>query len=275
VPLCDSQETCWNNEDTDQDCIKDGIEVHSGTNPLRRDTDGDGINDLRVTYLGLEDSKPKLEFVELVSTDASESTNCTLDIGKAYKYSSSPGVYYITQDCTKRAFKSADMFFTYFTSWSDVQTVTKADINSISDDELSFMPYGPKYDPKYGALAKIVEDPRVYLLLNTERYWITSEEVFEGLNYAWNWIEDIAEDLLDNYTVGSEINYTDHHPNYTIVKYADNAKVYRLEPDPQDSTKQVKRWVVDSDAFEKLGFRWDRIVTISDDEVYENGEDLE
>ena len=37
--MCDSQETCWDNSDTDQDCIKDGIEVHSGTNPLKRYTD--------------------------------------------------------------------------------------------------------------------------------------------------------------------------------------------------------------------------------------------
>jgi len=239
------------------------------------DTDGDGIDDLRVTYLGFEYGNPKLEFTELTASETPQTTSCALDNGKAYKYSSSPGVYYITSNCTKRPFKSANMFFTYFTSWDEVKTTTKASLESIPDDELNFMPYGPKYDPKYGALVKIVSDPKVYLLLGTERYWITSETVFETLNYAWNWIEDIAVDLLNKYTIGSEINYTNHHPNYTLVKYASNAKVYRLEPDPEDLAKQVKRWVVNETAFENLGFRWDRIVVISSDEVYENGESLE
>ena len=134
------------------------------------------------------------------------------------------------------------------------------------------MPYGPKYDPKYGALVKIVTDPKVYLLLGTEKYWITSEVVFNSLKYSWNWIEDVAEELLDKYTLGSEIDYTDHHPNYTLIKYEDNPKVYRLEPDPADTELQVKRYIPDEPTFESLNFRWDRIVTVGEAEEYTDGE---
>jgi hypothetical protein len=209
---------------------------------------------------------------QIVIEETIESTICSLNTQTSYKSPESSAVYYITPDCTKRAFTKSNVFFTYFTSWNDVKTTTKTILDSIPNDTLGFMPWGPNYDPKYGALVKIVTDPKVYLLLNTEKYWITSELVFNTLNYAWNWIEDIDQRLLNKYTNGSEITYTDHHPNYTIVKYKDSNKVYRLEPNSEG--KQTKRWIPNEAEFNALNFRWDRIVTIPDTEVYETGSDL-
>jgi subtilisin family serine protease len=199
---------------------------------------------------------------------------CDLDVQKAYKYAQHPGVYYVTSSCTKRAFNSSAMFFSYFTSWNDVRVVEKADIDGIVDDSLGFMPWGPNYDPQYGALVKVVDDPKVYLLLGDTKYWITSEDVFNALGYGWDWIEDIDTRLLSKYATGSEINYTDHHPNYTIVKYANSPAVYRLEPHSVNADIQVKRHVSGEDAFNALGYRWDRIVEIADSEVYSDGETL-
>ncbi|MFZ2190154.1 MAG: peptidoglycan-binding protein [Candidatus Magasanikiibacteriota bacterium] len=199
-----------------------------------------------------------------------KNTQCPLTPEQAYKSTQSPSIYYITTDCTKRAFTKSNVFFTYFTSWNEVKITDK--LSSIPNDNLGFMPFGPLYNPKYGALVKTVTDPKVYLLLGTEKYWITSESVFNTLNYKWNWIEDIDQRLLNKYTIGSEITYTDHHPNYTIVKYSNDSKVYRLEPNQEG--KQVKRWITDEIIFNSLNFRWDRIVTIPGTEVYENGNDL-
>ncbi|MBT4121284.1 MAG: hypothetical protein HOE87_04705, partial [Candidatus Magasanikbacteria bacterium] len=195
------------------------------------------------------------------------SDTCSLTEKQSYKHSKSTSVYYITSDCTKRAFRRSDVFFTYFDSWNDVITTTKTKLDSMTDDTLGFMPYGPKYDPKYGALVKIVTDPKVYLLLGTEKYWITSETVFETLNYAWNWIEDVAIGLLDKYTVGSEITDITKHPNHTLIKYADSPKVYKLE-------EGKKRYITDEATFNSLKYRWDRIVTVDDSEVYDDGPDL-
>ncbi|MBI4714093.1 hypothetical protein HY771_02830 [Candidatus Uhrbacteria bacterium] len=206
------------------------------------------------------------------TTDGETQVECSLTLGGAYKTADSPAVYYITEDCTKRPFANEKLYFSYFDSWSDVVTVSKSSLDAVWNDPLGFMPWGPNYDPKYGALVKIVADPKVYLLLGTEKYWITSESVFIGLNYSWNWIEDVDKALLNKYTTGSEINYTDHHPNYTIVKYATSPKVYRLEPDPTNSNKQVKRHVLNETVFNFLNFRWDRIVTIPASEVYKDGE---
>ncbi|MBT4314473.1 MAG: hypothetical protein HOA57_00795 [Candidatus Magasanikbacteria bacterium] len=193
-----------------------------------------------------------------------DTTDCNLETGQAYKNENDSAVYYVTKDCAKRAFKRSDVFFTYFDSWSDVVLVSETQLDSTKDDALGFMPWGPKYDPKYGALVKTVTDPKVYLLLGTEKYWITAESIFNSLNYSWDWIEDIDEALLDKYSVGSEIDYTDRHPNYTIIKYENDPKVYRLEDGK-------KRHVKDETAFESLNFRWDRIVTIDEAEIYPDG----
>lgn len=211
------------------------------------------------------------------SEEEFETGGCPLSEEGAYKYEGSAAVYYVTISCEKRPFSSPAKFFSYFNSWDAVQIADKASIMKIDDDSLGFMPWGPLWDPQWGALVKHPGDPKVYLLLGEEKYWITSEVVFEALygEIGWSWIEDVDPKLLDAYVTASEIDYTDHHPNYTVIKYANNSAVYRLEPDPTDSSKQVKRHVKNEKAFEALGFRWDRIVTISDSEVYKDGESLE
>ncbi|MFH1946767.1 MAG: hypothetical protein ABIJ23_01255 [Candidatus Magasanikbacteria bacterium] len=201
-------------------------------------------------------------------------TTCPLTLQKSYKSPDSSSVYYITKDCTKKAFKKADVFFTYFDSWKDVSVVSNAVLYSITYDDIIFMPWGPKYDPKYGALTKTINDSKVYLLLGGKKYWINSADVFNGLNYSWNWIEDVDQRLLDKYQVGSEINYTDHHPNYTVIKYANDPKVYKLQPDAQDPTKQVEIYIQNEAEFNALGFRWDRIVTIENGKTYKEPDDI-
>ncbi len=208
---------------------------------------------------------------------------CPLVVGKAYKTTDASSVYMVTDahaadgtvrdaQCTKRAFTNADVYFTYFDSWDDV--IEDDTIGTLTDDALGFMPWGPQYDPQYGALVKVVSDAKVYLLLGEEKFWITSEDVFTALGYAWSWIEDVDVRLLDDYTAREEITATAVHPNYTLVKYADGPEVYRLEPDSVNAGKTVKRYIPNESVFEALTYRWDRIVTIPATEQYEDGEPL-
>ncbi|MBI4992609.1 MAG: peptidoglycan-binding protein [Candidatus Magasanikbacteria bacterium] len=232
------------------------------------------IKTIDITVVSEATAEEKKAAEKSITVEKTATTTCSLTPGSVYKLGNSAAVFYVTSDCAKRPFNKANVFFTYFTSWSDVKTTTAGVLNDLKNDTLGFMPWGPKYDPKYGALVKIVTDPKVYLLLGTEKYWITSETVFEGLGYAWNWVEDIDEALLNKYTVGSEITYINHHPNYTLIKYKNSAKVYRLEPDPKDAAKQVKRYIKDEAAFNALTFRWDRIVVADSKEAYADGEIL-
>jgi hypothetical protein len=236
------------------------------------DTDKDGVKDLKATYLGLEGNRPKFVLVQLAPTTTitevgktQTKTSCSVNVGQAYKRAGSSSVYFITKDCKKRAFNNSKVFFTYFNGWDEVVATSRAVLDNLETDSLGFMPWGSKYDPKYGSLVKSVYDPKVYLLLGTEKYWITDENVFNVLGYKWNWIEDIDESLLDKYTVGSEINYTNRHPNFTLVKYEGDPKVYRLEDGK-------KRHIATQGVFDRLKYRFDRIVTLSDNEQYETGD---
>ncbi|MBT4153642.1 MAG: hypothetical protein HOE53_03255 [Candidatus Magasanikbacteria bacterium] len=191
---------------------------------------------------------------------------CATDVyyDHAYKSADSSAVYYITEDCTKRVFKNASTFFTYFDSWSEVETVSKAALDGVATDALGFMPAGPQYDPQYGALVKSVKDPKVYFLLGGKKYWVRSEYDFNRLGYKWGWVEDVDQRLIDKYPLGTELNYWEGHPNYTILKHANDPKVYRLEPHPEDASKTVKRHIKNERVFKDLGFRMDRIVEINE-----------
>lgn len=190
-------------------------------------------------------------------------SECPLPVDQAYRTIASPAVYYVDLDCKKRPFRNAQIFFTYFDSWNDVKITGPSFLSRIPDHELGFMPLGPKYDPKYGALVKTVTDSRVYFLLNEKKYWITSEYVFNKLNYQWNWIEDVDDRLLKKYVSGGEITGTLYHLDGTIVKYADSNRVYVIE-------NGKKRYITSEAEFNSRGYRWDRIVTIPESEMYDD-----
>lgn len=197
----------------------------------------------------------------VVNSPRVDTSRCPLATDQAYKVKNSSAVYYVDLDCKKRPFKNAMIFFTYFDSWSDVKLTGSKFLADVPNHELGFMPLGPKYDPKYGALVKTVNDARVYFLLNGKKYWVSSEEVFNKLNYKWTWVEDIDQRLLDKYPNGGEMKTIVHHLDGTIVKYAGSPQVYVI-------TNGKKKHIPNEASFNALGYRWDRIVTISDSETY-------
>ena len=197
----------------------------------------------------------------IVNSPRVDVSACPLATDQAYRTRNSSAVYYVDLDCKKRPFKNATIFFTYFDSWSDVKLTGSKFLGQIPNHELGFMPLGPKYDPKYGALVKTVNDARVYFLLNGKKYWVMSEEIFNNLNYKWTWIEDIDQRLLDKYPSGGEMKSALHHLDGTIVKYAGSPRVYVL-------TNGKKKHIPNEASFNALGYRWDRIVVIPDSESY-------
>ncbi|MFB6226045.1 MAG: DsbA family protein [Candidatus Paceibacteria bacterium] len=201
-------------------------------------------------------------------TDANKNSGqaCSLETRTAVKAKGSDSVYYITKDCTKRAFENSKVFFSYFRSWSEVREVPVYKLNSVKKDELGFMPWGPKKDFKSGALVKTVNDPKVYVLLGNKKCWLKNQTVFNQLNYNFDWIVDVDPRVLDKYKSCSKpISYTDHHPPGTLIKYPDSNNVYILKK--QDG--QIKKKLIENEQeFNKLGYRWDRILTVSKEETY-------
>lgn len=198
---------------------------------------------------------------------------CPVTPGRFYTHPQTNAVWRVTNKvpCTKRPVQSSKIFFTYADSWSEVTSKPKQTIKNIKDDSAGFVPKGPKYDPKGGALVKIPSDNRVYLLLDEKKYWITKENIFEALNYKWEWIESVSPELLNKYKTKGEINYTDHHPTGSLIKYPDSNKVYRLE---QKNNQIVKRHIKSPEVFNKLNYRFSRVVTIDKGEKYATGQPI-
>lgn len=210
------------------------------------------------------------------STNSNTSTNnttCTLTTNKPYTHPKTNTVWRITPRGTKQPFQSSRVFKTWYDSFDPVVETTKSKIENCKDDKAGFVPLGPKAKEqglmKGGTLIKVTSDPKVYLLLDDKRYWITSEKVFNELNYKWGWIQDGSMQLVNSFKKEGEINNTNQHKEGSLIKYPNSNKVYKLEKNNQG--QMVKRHIKNEQVFDRLGYRFDRVVTIDKDETYPDG----
>jgi len=120
-------------------------------------------------------------------------------------------VYYIDANMNRRPFQDSQTFYTHYSSFYNVRTVT--------DATLSTLTMGKTMLPKAGAvLVKIVSDPRVYALETsydglheTVLRWVPSEAVAKTL-YGNNWADyviDIPSTLYTHFGTGTSMSSTD------------------------------------------------------------------
>lgn len=217
----------------------------------------------------------KIELVATIDEKMIGTDGCPVIADQPYKHAFSRAVYYVTGDCTKKQFNSSESYFSYFDDWSEVHVIKQETLDAVPWDAIRHLPKGPKYNPKDGSIIKIISDPKVSLLLGNDLYWIISESVFGALNYAWDWVEDIDEKIFGSFGTGQDISDTTRHPVGTVVKYADTPDLYLLGLDSEDEYLIVRRKIVNDQVLEDLGFRRDRIIVISDLEVYPDGDPLD
>lgn len=62
------------------------------------------------------------------------SAACPLLTGKAYKISGRNGIYYVTQNCTKKVFSDSSVYFTYFDSFKAAIRVAKNQLDRVPAD---------------------------------------------------------------------------------------------------------------------------------------------
>lgn len=142
------------------------------------------------------EQEKELEVVESVED------TCALTENKAYKHLASNAVYYVTSDCTKRKFQSADVYFSYFTSWAAVNIVPKTTLDSIPMDFVTHMPLkGNDIDTSETeksvevATCALTEELPYKLLTSNVVYYVTpactkkkfqSEQVFFSHFASWS-----------------------------------------------------------------------------------------
>ena len=64
-------------------------------------------------------------------TSPAEAVLCSLTPEAPYKTASSPSIFYITEDCKKYYIATQEAYFSFFTTWADVRTVTRAELQNI------------------------------------------------------------------------------------------------------------------------------------------------
>lgn len=188
------------------------------------------------------------------SAPASGDATCPVAVNLPYRLGESRAVYYIDTTCKKRTFTNPRIFLSYFLSWSDVRPITPDTLGNIPVHALGFIPWGPYYNPPSGTIVKSVNDYKVYLVLNGQKYWFMTAGAMERLGYSASWVEDVDDRLLAGLSTGADLTDSSLHPDGALIRYAGDSNVYRIEAGK-------KRAIANEFIASTLGYRLDHVAS--------------
>ena len=202
--------------------------------------------------------------------------NCPLEKGKPYKTTDSTAVWYITKKnpCTKRPFQSATVYFSYFSTWDDVQETDKQTLNTITSDPIAFMPWGPKHDLLNGAVIKSITNPKVYVVVNATKYWFTSNKVFSAFGFLFDWVQDVSEEKINAYIPATPIETSSQRIPGMMVRYTGSKTIYQMQIHPKDPTTFILHPLANEAMLNILQYDPKAVITIEQTEQYEIGNPL-
>lgn len=153
-------------------------------------------------------------------------------------------VYYFATDGKRYAFPNERTYASWFTGFSDVTTVT--------DAELAAMPLGGNVTYRPGIrMVKIQSDPKVYAVnRNGTLRWVTTESLAEDLyGQYWNTaVDDVSDAFFTNYGVGAPVSALGDFDPFAVSEATDTIaadKNVALGPSPHHSDTEVAN-VVDA-----------------------------
>jgi len=156
----------------------------------------------------------------------------------------------MVQGGQRRPVGHAIIFESYGFKWSMVKKATPF--------ELSLQDVGPTLGlPKVyysGSLIRSASRPEVYIMENGIARHVSSPNVFKSYNFNWDDILVLPEGAVDSYPKGEKLKFKDG----TLI--AGNGAVYVIE-------EGKKRPFPDPKTFEGLGYKWNKILTVSSEEL--------
>ena len=110
-----------------------------------------------------------------------------------------------------------------------------------------------------GTLVQYPDQPEVYLIESGKKRAFVSGEIFERIGFKWEDIIEIpySETYIDGDPVTGRLDGT-------LIKYPDQPGVYLIEAG-------MKRAFASGQLFEALGFKWDDLIEILENEIYPDG----
>lgn len=167
------------------------------------------------------------------------------------------GKVYLVGDGQKQWINSATIFESRY-QWSDVKSIADSDLTVYQEGA----PINTLAD---GVLVKPVNQDRVYIISGGQRRWISSAQVFITLGYQWDKIVSVSDNDLSHHSYGLAITDASIHPEGSLIK-GSSPTVYLVQ-------NNTKRAIKSIEAFNANNFIWDRIITVSNEELgrYGNG----
>lgn len=111
-----------------------------------------------------------------------------------------------------------------------------------------------------GSLVKTIDSEKIYVIENEKKRWIANPETFADRGYAWNNIVTISNDELEQYAEGEKLDTkTERNLNGMLVK-SSGPEVYLIQ-------NNQKRWIQNEAIFNSYSFSWDKIVSVSSQEL--------
>lgn len=178
--------------------------------------------------------------------------------GTLVKGSTAP--VYVVEGAKKRFITSADIFNGLGLRWDRILTIPDAELAALSDGS----PVDGTGGHTSGMLIKGPASPTVYYLDNGTKRSV-SYASFVGNAFRWEDVMTVSDAELASFAPGVVFQA---RPG-TLIK-GSSASVYCVD---NNGLTTVKRPIASADVFTSLGFRWEEILTIGDDELsqYMNG----
>lgn len=147
----------------------------------------------------------------------------SLTPGDLVKTSNNPTVYYYGYDGKRHAFPNEKIYFSWYSGFSGVKTVTK--------DELASLTLGKNILVRPGTyLVKLITDPKVYAVepLGKLRALVSPAQANDLYGINWQaWVIDLPEAFYSDYQDGGVLD-GNKHPTGTVFRYQGEPSFYLL-----------------------------------------------
>lgn len=224
--------------------MEDGLKRHI-PNPRVFEDQGLDWNDVEE----VEDDEVEV----LPESDALSYTEGTLIQGDG------PEVYAISND-QKRHITNPQIFTNLQYNWRNIIKVDNAELALYSTDQ----PITETSDYPDSTLVRAENESTVYLVEGDKLKPISSPQAFESNNFRWNRIKTITSTVKNKYQISNALELG----NGALVRDS-SGKIYTID-------QGKKRWIRTGNDFDQAGFKWEKIVDVSTQEINSltEGEDV-
>ncbi|MCX6811287.1 MAG: S8 family peptidase [Candidatus Berkelbacteria bacterium] len=186
-------------------------------------------------------------------------SDLTFQSGSLIRASDQPEVYVIV-GAIRRHIASPSVFEGLGYKWSNIVITNSAEILKYSSAE-NLTKIGSHPD---GSVIKSISASEVYLIDGGKKRHLSNPEVFTS-RYRWEEILMVTPSEVAGYPIGDRVGFR----SGSLVRASNQSTVYVI-------TDTTKRHILSPETFQSKGYRWDRIILTSTQELnnYTNGPDI-